>query len=153
MNEIIHRKLYIGDICNANDTTFLSNNEITTIVNLSGVQLLHAKNVQIYDFPIEDSLDSDISHYFDEICNIIDQHNCVLVNCLAGISRSATIIIVYLMRTYDCNLVQAFQCVKRIRPIICPNKKFMEYIWREEYRINGKNSVTFDECIQLFYFL
>lgn len=49
----------------------------------------------------------------------------VLVHCQAGISRSATICLAYLMHTQRVKLDEAFDFVKRRRQVISPNLGFM----------------------------
>lgn len=49
----------------------------------------------------------------------------VLVHCQAGISRSATICLAYLMHTQRVKLDEAFDFVKRRRHVISPNLAFM----------------------------
>lgn len=102
---------------------------------------------------MQDSYDCDISLYFDEICNIIHKHDIVLVNCVAGISRSTTFVIAYLMKYYEINLKDAFLYVKKKRDRICPNKKFMTYLYEYEFKLFGENSLTYNECIKLFYYM
>ena len=48
----------------------------------------------------------------------------VLVHCQAGISRSPTIVIAYLMKTKNLNQIEAYSEVHKIRPIIDPNMSF-----------------------------
>lgn len=49
----------------------------------------------------------------------------VLVHCQAGISRSATICLAYLMQAQRVRLDEAFDFVKRRRQVISPNLAFM----------------------------
>ena len=49
----------------------------------------------------------------------------VLVHCLAGISRSVTITVAYLMHSQSLSLNDAYDHVKRCKPNISPNFNFM----------------------------
>ena len=51
--------------------------------------------------------------------------SCVLIHCMAGISRSVTLVIAYLMQYYGLPMQQAYQFVKDKRPAISPNLNFM----------------------------
>jgi predicted protein tyrosine phosphatase len=54
-----------------------------------------------------------------------NNQNRVLVHCAMGMSRSATMVIMYLMRKYQINYKLAFDIVKTRREIIDPNDGFM----------------------------
>ncbi|KAG0416073.1 hypothetical protein HPB47_006749, partial [Ixodes persulcatus] len=56
----------------------------------------------------------------------------VLVHCKMGISRSASVVIAYVMKAYDLDLDQALEFVKRRRSCIKPNSGFLKQL--ETYR-------------------
>jgi len=49
----------------------------------------------------------------------------VLVHCLAGISRSVTVTVAYLMFCMSLSLEDAYEFLRRVRPNISPNFNFM----------------------------
>ena len=49
----------------------------------------------------------------------------VLVHCLAGISRSVTVTVAYLMFCKSLSLEDAYEFLRRVRPNISPNFNFM----------------------------
>ena len=59
------------------------------------------------------------------IDTIKSKKGCVFVHCHAGISRSATICIAYVMKTMQWGLSKAYEFVKQKRPCISPNLHFM----------------------------
>lgn len=54
-----------------------------------------------------------------------DSKQGVLVHCLAGVSRSVTITVAYLMQTKKLTLNEAYDYVKTCKPNISPNFNFM----------------------------
>ena len=57
------------------------------------------------------------------------------------------------MKYYEMSLKDAFLYVKKKRDRICPNKKFMTYLYEYEFKLFGENSLTYNECIKLFYYM
>jgi len=147
-------KLYLGNMIDANNQKELNEKNITAIICVAeDVQIkLTNSNIKIYKYNLQDSFDCDISLYFDEITELIHKQECVLVNCAAGISRSATLVIAYLMKYCRLNLKEAFLYVKRRRNRICPNEKFMTYLLEYELKLFGNNSLTYNECVKLFFY-
>lgn len=74
---------------------------------------------------IADNSEQMLAKFFDEAHQFIDEarrKKCnILVHCLAGISRSPTFAIAYLMRVNSLRLEDAYRMVKQRRPQIDPN--------------------------------
>jgi len=65
----------------------------------------------------------------------IERPNVVLVHCLAGMSRSATIVCAYLLATTPMNTEETIAFVKSKRSIIHPNYGFQKQLkaWEAKY--------------------
>ena len=66
-----------------------------------------------------------VSIFFPCTENIREKGGRVLVHCYAGISRSATISISYLMLKNNWSMHQAFEFCRERRPCVSPNFNFM----------------------------
>lgn len=154
MTEILENELFLGDIGDAHNDVFLQNHNISAIICVADHVIINNNNpnITIYHYDLADDSDCNISCYFDEIFKVIEKHDNVLVHCVAGISRSPTIIIAYLMKYFRLSLKDAFIEVLNKRRIICPNKNFMNQLFKYEFDIFAKNSLTYQECIDLFYY-
>jgi len=153
MNEIIKNKLYLGDMFDANNKDDIKNKNISCIVCVAErLKIITNSNVKLNQYDLSDDYTCNISLYFDEIGEIINKENTVLVNCVAGVSRSSTIVIAYIMKYYKLDLKNTFTRVRYNRNRICPNKNFMKCLLDYELSLFGKNSLTYDECVKLFYY-
>lgn len=70
------------------------------------------------------------------IDNVIKSGGRVYVHCEAGISRSATIVIAYLMAKHKWTYEQAFVHLKKKRPVILPNLGFESQLRTNETDIH-----------------
>ncbi|KPP59810.1 dual specificity protein phosphatase 6-like [Scleropages formosus] len=79
--------------------------------------------------PISDHWSQNLSQFFPEAISFIDEaraQNCgVLVHCLAGISRSVTVTVAYLMQKLNLSMNDAYDIVKMKKSNISPNFNFM----------------------------
>ena len=66
----------------------------------------------------------------DYIKKALDEGGRVLVHCFAGISRSTTIVVAFLMRYRKLNLQAALGIVRNARPWVAPNYGFMNQLRR-----------------------
>lgn len=85
-----------------------------------------------------DSETSDISVHFDPIGKFVDDEinrgGKVLIHCMAGISRSASLVIAYLIRYKNFSLMDAYDYVADRRRVIQPNDGFFVQLARFERR-------------------
>ncbi|KMZ62737.1 hypothetical protein ZOSMA_44G01400 [Zostera marina] len=79
--------------------------------------------IEVLDAPMEN-----LEQHFDDCIDFIEQAKdsggSVLVHCFAGISRSATIVVSYLMKKHQISALQAIDLVRRKRPKVSPNSGF-----------------------------
>jgi protein-tyrosine phosphatase len=135
INQISQTKLFISDQFGVSDITQLEKYDIKHVFNVSSSQLKKYPNIEYYDFPILDEDDQDILQYFDNIFNKIDeiflQNQNIVINCYAGVSRSASFVIGYLIKT-GLPYKDSYSLLKSHRPMINPNKGFVKQLKRYE---------------------
>ena len=88
--------------------------------------------------PIDDdnSLGDRIYSYFDQVADFIETHiqanQNVLVHCMAGVSRSSTFTLCYLIKYKKMTLRAAFSLLTAARKIALPNPGFWAALLRWE---------------------
>jgi len=135
INKIIDN-IYLGDINGALDKTQLENNNIKNIITvlLGGIPIFDD-----YNYLIINVIDNDynfqhnnISKYFTQTNEFIEQsikkNENVYIHCIAGVSRSTTIICAYLIWKYNMTVDEAINKIKEKRSIINPNIYFREQL-------------------------
>lgn len=104
---IIKDFLYHGDLAHAIDINLLINLNINNIINLCDCPLDKSIN-EIFNVlwinNLEDDLNGNLIDYIDKTNQFINESKLknekVLVHCQAGISRSSSIILAYLIRSF-----------------------------------------------------
>ncbi|XP_028651675.1 dual specificity protein phosphatase 5 [Erpetoichthys calabaricus] len=129
--------LFLGSAYHASRQDYLKDLHITALLNVSQRATDHFKGQGHYKWiPVEDSHTADISSHFKEAIEFIDcvrqGGGKVLVHCEAGISRSPTICMAYIMKTKKMCLEDAFDFIKQRRSLISPNFGFMGQLLQYE---------------------
>jgi len=127
---------------------------IDCIINVTVEEpMYYSDKIDCMKIRIEDSPYARLDQYFDVVDDKIravkDSGGKTLIHCVAGVSRSATLCIVYLMKYKHMNLRQAYHFVKSVRPIIRPNLGFWKQMIDYERKLRGSNSVSLvhvDNC-------
>eukprot|EP01017_Pseudomicrothorax_dubius_P011341 TRINITY_DN14221_c0_g1_i1.p1 TRINITY_DN14221_c0_g1~~TRINITY_DN14221_c0_g1_i1.p1 ORF type:complete len:213 (+),score=26.57 TRINITY_DN14221_c0_g1_i1:64-702(+) len=77
---------------------------------------------------IYDSLDQDLFPYFEDCFEFIDRAERIYVHCAAGVSRSPSIVIGYLMTRKNLSFEEALELVRSKRWIVDPNSNFVSQL-------------------------
>jgi len=125
--EILPGKLYLTSVYEAEDINYLNQQQISAILTINSEPLKPGTPGSIVNkyLCLGDNCTTNIADYFDEIVTFIESNKCVLVHCYAGISRSATAVLAYLMKTRHMQLDMALTFLQSKRHVICPNFSFM----------------------------
>lgn len=137
--------LYLGSAFNAYDYDDLKKLNINVILNITKeIDNFYQDNLKFtyYKYPINDNNEEDITNILVESCNKIDLHikitDTILVHCYMGASRSASVIIYYLMCLKNQSYISALNYVQEKRPLVNLSKKFANTLKLVKY-INKKN--------------
>ncbi|XP_063053373.1 dual specificity protein phosphatase 8 isoform X2 [Engraulis encrasicolus] len=123
--------LYLGSQKDVLNKELMAQHGVTYVLNASNtcpkpefIQESHFMRI-----PVNDNYCEKLLPWLDKTNAFIDKakvSNCrVIVHCLAGISRSATIAIAYIMKTMGLSSDDAYRFVKDKRPSISPNFNFL----------------------------
>nr|NP_001071947.1 dual specificity phosphatase [Ciona intestinalis]BAE06383.1 dual specificity phosphatase [Ciona intestinalis] len=135
--------LYLGSAHHASQENELAALGITGVLNASSHCPNHFPDrFQYKRIPVEDNGQADISSWFDEAISFINEEKQrggkVFVHCHAGISRSATICLAYLITCRGVSLNDAFRYVKSKRSVISPNFNFMGQLSSLEAKLSRR---------------
>lgn len=128
MNLIVDN-LYLGDHTAAANDIYLKKYGITHVLNITREIACKFPSSFIYkQIKLDDSPDENLMDHFDSTNQFIDDcrvdGGTVLVHCMAGVSRSATVVLAYLVWKQNLTVAQAFKLV-RAKRYINPNIGFM----------------------------
>ncbi|XP_029009104.1 dual specificity protein phosphatase 8 isoform X2 [Betta splendens] len=123
--------LYLGSQKDVLNKDLMAQNGITYVLNASNTcpKPDFISENHFMRIPVNDNYCEKLLPWLDKTNEFIDKakvSNCrVIVHCLAGISRSATIAIAYIMKTMGLSSDDAYRFVKDRRPSISPNFNFL----------------------------
>lgn len=123
--------LYLGSQQDVLDESLLQQNGINYVLNISKTcpapSYIPANH--FLRIPVKDNYGETILSWLDDAIQFIDKvksaNGKVIVHCLAGISRSPTVAIAYIMKRLHMTNETAYRFVKAKRPTISPNFNFL----------------------------
>ncbi len=119
---------------------------ITAVINLTlDVPPLSMPNLETYQIRLDDTPHARLGAHFDKVADRIyatkNKGGRTLVHCVAGVSRSSSICIAYLMKYHRISLLHAYNYVKSRRSVIRPNVGFFRQLIDYEKKLFGSASV------------
>uniref|UniRef100_A0A3Q2Z2F6 Dual specificity protein phosphatase n=2 Tax=Hippocampus comes TaxID=109280 RepID=A0A3Q2Z2F6_HIPCM len=144
--------LYLGDMFMSHDKFRLWTLGITHVLNASHGKLcckgsddFYGTTVKYYGVPANDLPTFDISPFFYPAAAFIDRAltsgGRILVHCAVGVSRSATLVLAYLMIHHHLTLLSAIKCVQQKRWIF-PNRGFLQQLMLLQQTLQSKGETV-----------
>lgn len=133
--------LYLGSQDDALDKQILRDHNISYELNVSTAcpkpEFIHDSH--FLRIAVNDNYNENLLPYFPKAFNFLDKvresNGCAIVHCLAGISRSATVAISYVMRHLNMSSDDAYRYVKSKRATISPNFNFLGQLLEYEKQL------------------
>ena len=187
LNEITSN-IYCSDYNTACNAEILNDNRIYTVISLGDSKSTEVLNeykkrkIHNVQFTIEDNPRQNMADVFLETYNIIkdtvSDGRKILIHCNAGVSRSSSVIIAYLIRRQylisykkykvmldendadmyknlqdlsalnTSKLLGVIKFIKRARPCICPNPGFVQQLFLYERYLKSHITTALDHMIQ-----
>lgn len=125
-DEIIPR-LWLGNYKSSQNINFIKKNNISLIINCTkNIPSINTRGVDVYRVPVEDNLEpveiDRMTICIREILPIIHKAymmgRSILVHCVAGMQRSAIIVLSYLYEYHIHDVKKILRLMKKRRPIV-----------------------------------
>eukprot|EP01016_Furgasonia_blochmanni_P007181 TRINITY_DN12875_c0_g1_i7.p1 TRINITY_DN12875_c0_g1~~TRINITY_DN12875_c0_g1_i7.p1 ORF type:complete len:237 (+),score=28.06 TRINITY_DN12875_c0_g1_i7:61-711(+) len=127
--------LYLGNLAAAQDLNTLRAYNIKAVLTVAyGADLAYDReSIHFHEVIEADDIETyNLSVYFEKAHEFIEFHRNrgtnVYVHCFAGVSRSATIIIAYLMKKFSWNFEKSYKFAKAKRRQVWPNSGFIRQL-------------------------
>ncbi|NWI83940.1 DS13B phosphatase, partial [Dryoscopus gambensis] len=146
--------IYLGDAWAARSKTTLQSLNITHILNAAdgpysintGAKYYADLQMEYYGVEAFDDPSFDLSIFFYDAANFIGKAlnssgGKVFVHCAMGVSRSATLVLAFLMIRENMTLVDALKTVSAHRNI-CPNSGFLSQLRDLDIKLNEERKGT-----------
>jgi dual specificity MAP kinase phosphatase len=143
--------LFLGNMRDASDVSVLKRLGIKYVLNVTAKPPDYELDPDIVYKQLEaaDNGIQNLRQFFEEAFDFIDEartnNSGVLIHCHAGVSRSPTIAVAYLMKHYPMAMAEAYKFIKMRRSIISPNLNFMGQLWEFEQGLRATPSTAVKE--------
>eukprot|EP01038_Epipyxis_sp_PR26KG_P014618 gene14618-19631_t len=130
---------------------------VTHILNVTDNLPNYHQSLFVYQrIKVKDSNEEDIAVYFETAVEFIQRaeraQGRIFVHCTAGSSRAPTIILAYLIAIRGIPLVDAYNYLTVLRPLVAPNNHFKFLLAKHEIDKLGGSSVFFHKDWRFYEF-
>ncbi len=136
ISNIFENLLYLGSQASTRNDILIERN-IHHLISIGCDPLDVDANIKVFKYEIEDNGNvNNINTFFNQtipfihniINDCINKNQPILIHCKAGMSRSVSVIITWLMFHKNMTYEEAYNYVKERRPVISPNISFVDYM-------------------------
>ena len=150
-------KIYLGNEDTARDKKILKELNISNIlICAEGCEKFFPEEFEYKILYLDDAVDEDLLSWLKEGFEFIDSSkNKIYIHCVMGISRSAAVVIAYLMYKDHKSYEDAYNEVYTKRKVISPNSGFQEQLKKFETILKENNyivpdNLTYEKIKQYF---
>ena len=139
-------KIYLGNEDTARDKKILKELNISNIlICAEGCEKFFPEEFEYKILYLDDAVDEDLLSWLKEGFEFIDSSkNKIYIHCVMGISRSAAVVIAYLMYKDHKSYEDAYNEVYTKRKVISPNSGFQEQLKKFETILKENNYIVPD---------
>eukprot|EP00802_Teleaulax_amphioxeia_P022542 Tamp_23003.p1 GENE.Tamp_23003~~Tamp_23003.p1 ORF type:complete len:267 (+),score=60.92 Tamp_23003:25-801(+) len=137
--------VFIGGVVVACREGPLKDAGITHILNVTPNEKdFFPKSFTYMRVPVNDTSSGRLDRYWDAafkfMVDAMSSGGKVFVHCSAGVSRSASLVIYYMMRKHKLSLLEAYKKLRRARGCVAPNFTFWQQLVSAERSLGGGSS-------------
>eukprot|EP00026_Physarum_polycephalum_P020621 Phypoly_transcript_23324.p1 GENE.Phypoly_transcript_23324~~Phypoly_transcript_23324.p1 ORF type:complete len:174 (+),score=17.79 Phypoly_transcript_23324:58-522(+) len=132
--QLICEKIWLGSEDAAHSSLeILKAHNISHILTVGfGLSQIYKEDLVCFQVPAIDleiyNISKDLQKSIVFIDKALQDGTGVLIHCARGVSRSASIVIGYLIQSRNISYEEAYDIVRKARPIISPNQNFKEQL-------------------------
>ena len=123
--------IYLGDVLAAENETYLKSFNISVVINCAYEHISEYEDLKAYELNLTDHFPQQLFPTFEmayEVIKYYNQNSKIFIHCMSGMSRSASLVIFYIMKEKKWDYDRSFEYVQKIRSCINPNSYFVEQL-------------------------
>ncbi|KAL6053472.1 dual specificity phosphatase 12 [Balamuthia mandrillaris] len=139
--------LYLGSLETLHHLAMLQHRRVTHILRImSDGQAEYPHLFHYLEIRASDETTEDLLTHFETSTQWLEQAlsngGRVFCHCVAGISRSASLVIAFLMKKFDLSFDEAHRYLRGRRPVIAPNRGFVRQLKAYEALLKESSAVS-----------